>query len=50
MYEKEAWIKKKQKTKNTHYNFKKELFSPLFKRESSYSNAFVASQAFHHSG
>ena len=34
---------KKKQTKNTCYNFEKELFSPLFKRESSYSNAFVAS-------
>ena len=34
---------KKIITKNTCYNFKKELFSPLFKRESSYSGAFVAS-------
>ena len=34
---------KKTTTKNTCYNFKKELFSPLFKREPSYSDAFVAS-------
>ena len=40
---KEAWIKKKTTAKNTCYNFKKELFSSLFKRGSSYSNAFVAS-------
>ena len=34
---------KKITTRNTCYNFKKELFSPLLKRESSYSDAFVAS-------
>ena len=34
---------KKTTSKNTCYNFKKELFSPLFKRESSYSDASVAS-------
>ena len=33
----------KKTTENTCCNFKKDLFSPLFKRESSYSNAFVAS-------
>ena len=34
---------KTNKQKHTCYNFKKELFSPLFKRESSYSYAFVTS-------
>ena len=31
MYENEVWIKKKNKQKNTCYNFRKELFSPLLK-------------------
>ena len=33
---------KKQQQEHTCFNFRKELFSPLFKRESSFSNAFVA--------
>ena len=41
---------KKKQTKSTCYNFRKELFSPLFKIESSFSYAFVASQPFHCSG